>query len=84
MIVVRPAPCPPGQQIDMLGLCRPVVVRGAVSPPPLPALFISEFGESYGDFNPHEPRERPTRLARLDNSVLAHRETGHEELRYRR
>ncbi|XP_043218811.1 uncharacterized protein LOC122380079 [Amphibalanus amphitrite] len=84
VIVVRPAPCPVGQQIDMLGRCRPVVLRGRAPPRPrLPALFISEFGQSYSDYDSHAPRDRPTRLARLDNSVVAERETDHDELHYR-
>ncbi|XP_043209409.1 uncharacterized protein LOC122374629 isoform X2 [Amphibalanus amphitrite] len=61
-----------------------MVVRGRAPPRPrLPALFISEFGQSYSDYDSHAPRDRPTRLARLDNSVVAERETDHDELRYR-
>ena len=68
VIVVRPAPCPSGQQIDILGLCRPVVSRAA--PPPLPALFISQYGQSYRDLDPLQPRRRPTRLARPHSNVI--------------
>ena len=80
--MLRAAPCPPGQQIDMLDRCRPVV-RGGGAPPPLPELILAEYSRSYGDYDPFAPRDRPTRLARLGNSVVAPRQTGHDERHFR-
>ena len=68
VIVVRPPPCPAGQQMDMLGLCRPVV-GSSRRPQPLPVLLLSEFGGAYRDYSPHASPERPARLAGLDNTV---------------
>ena len=68
VIVVRPPPCPAGQQMDMLGLCRPVV-GSSRAPQPLPVVLLSEYGGTYRDYGPHASRERPARLARLDNTV---------------